>query len=245
MGDRFEERSADIARLERFLSEGEAEPVEEHSLHLALGNRYRGVGTYLAVDGDSAALTHFEWAAAHYLRRITAARPFRHELEGATWENETMVYVRALNCALISMDTKRIRQIAAHTRTLDDEYLDRWEGVFDDSAEGYYYVRTFAETTLETDEAQTYHTKLAEVSDDERLLGYLDALLSNDSERVVSSIETYANKHDADHESPEGPSELVCWSAAAFLVLAWRRGHDVAVEADCIPDLFYEYRDNP
>lgn len=229
------------------IEEGTVQKNKLTSAHRMVGHDSRAAAVYYLVLDECEEATHkFRTAATHYRNVVQLAR----KKSGSPEENEPVDLRYLLHVALLADDGTVIMNAADLTLGISSAYVKQYSSLYH-----YYYVAALAAEIQETGDQQTYLDELDEVIEGinpdyvEKKLHVLyrawwrvlSGIVSRD-EQLFDQGMTELLDHHAEFASSNStnPKDLVCLSGAALVALARRKGMDIRIESEYVPDCVYE-----
>lgn len=213
-----------------------------------LASDCRAIAVYQFVLGEcSEGRAEFRAAADHYRTALELTRD-RHD---APQKGEPIRLRMLLEAALLSGDDDLVEAAADLTLETPPSFVETYP-VYDFY---HYYAMALATAIAETGELESFLQRLDDAVEDldpEHTEGdvrghyrsrssALAGIASRDEAQFDSGISDVL-AHHAESSSLDStqPKELVCIGGAALLVLARRKGMDVHVDSEFVPECVYE-----
>lgn len=224
----------------------------EYPLSVHLGQRRSlylksiNISTYNLVLGETQSAREWFQRAAEWARTYAAVGyTNRHDedIDRMRMSSIPKHYACAIRSAILSDSDACIEETATEILDVDPSFRDTLEEL---KFTPYYYDKSRLLSGLSTnrdDVARAQIDLARETASSTRrkyegfFVGACEGMLADDSDAVAAAIESmvYSHRHQFDGE-PRGYREIMDHTAAATLVLAQRRGHDIHVDSEFIPD---------
>ncbi|MFC7046022.1 Imm49 family immunity protein [Halobacteriaceae archaeon GCM10025711] len=245
------ERAYALKRFEKISAGLENGEVVDESLYLAhggLGDYSKELGVWSLIEGATAeAIEWFETAADHYTESIRERRVHREIIEKAAWGNEPYALADAMFSAILSGDGDLIEDAARTALDADETYTEEFPG----TTAWYYFAVGLAGVLIDEPTERERGLSGLRAAHDSLAAKFkqffagritvLESFAANDAARVEEGLQTMLDDHADDAPAnTTSPDELICVPAMALLVLARRRGLDVDVESEYLPDTLPE-----
>lgn len=208
-----------------------------------MGRQSQTIGLYRLNLGEcDGAISEFERSVGWYSKTLQEFRTRRDSLG----ESEANNVLDLLYSALLSGDTELGHNAAEMALEVPGEFVDRFPTIY-----RFYYMKSLAASILNTDDRQEYldslEESLVDTSDTqhtffEALWTALSGLEKADEDRFSTGVEQLLDWHhqQVDLENKTDAKDLVCRQGAALIVLARRKGVNVRVDSEYLPECVYE-----
>lgn len=214
-------------------------------VYLSVGNKSHAVGLYkLALGECDSAVLDFVTSAEWYYKGTVKTRDQRESISD-DFEGETTL-LKYLYSALLTSEEELVIQAAKLANDTSVRHYHQFSTIH-----RYYFMQAITATILNKGDQQEYISEMEKSLTDldgttktffEALWIALSGITKEDRERFRSGIEQLLEWHDqkTDFKNKTSANDLVSRQAIALITLARRKGIDVYVDSEYIPECIYE-----
>lgn len=194
------------------------------------GKRFQDIGVYYLLLGNkNEGLNYLKKASIQYEKTLNAIHKNIHK---KTLENEIDTALSMIELSVIALSKETMIKSANIVLKINYDDPESRPHDFDDYAQSYYYLKSFANLILNKDDKAIEYAKLSTKGDDEEwFLAYLfacEGIVKKDINLIRKGIDMLLDVHTKQFPKTDLSGDaLICIPAINMLLIAKNRGIDI------------------
>lgn len=246
------ERTAD--RVEKYHTE-EWQQKAHAGLYRSIGSHARRHAIFSLITGTPDTVRQsFEQSAHGYVDCVKMAQVELQPGKLATLTGAPIKLAKAFYTGVLSGDDETLSRVAETALDLPFEVevpYDEVDETITFDADKYHLALALAAVAADQPETATDHAEQLRAAnvDNEGVnelhfrasIEFVEGMVDRDADMVEQGIRSMIERHERQYDPQNVSDKIACLEATSFLVLARKRGLDVAVDSEFIPGDYVEW----